>query len=280
MNTNIVKPVILFAIWLVSFSPILPGFWNEWINHSNNSHGLLVPLISLYFAFRKKDELHAGSVSSSVWGGVVLIGSLLIYIVAFIGDVAFVARLMMVVSLIGLVLLNYGKQILKTLSFPLLFLFFMVPIPISLIQIISLPLQLFATTVSTQLIKLFSIPVYQEGNMLYFAKTQLEIAEACSGLHSIVALTMLSVIFAHLSRKGLVSKIILLASAIPLALLANIIRVSGTGILAHYYGSVVARGFLHEFSGLAVFAFGLLILSFEYVLLMKFHKKMTVCNHG
>lgn len=109
--------------------------------------------------------------------------------------------------------------------------------------------------------------------MLYFAQTQLEVAQACSGLRSIVALTMLSVIFVYLSRKGIVGKIILLASAIPIALLANIIRVTGTGILAHFYGSVVARGFLHEFSGLIVFVFGFLVLSLEFSLLNKIGTK-------
>jgi exosortase/archaeosortase family protein len=78
---------------------------------------------------------------------------------------------------------------------------------------------------------------------------------------------MLSVIFAYMSDKGWVRKGILLASAIPLALLANIVRVTGTGVLAHFFGDKVARGFLHEFSGLAVFAFGFALLFLEYSLL-------------
>jgi len=270
MNSVAVKSLILFGVWFAALSPSFLSLWNELINHSNNSHGLLVPFISLYFAWQKKEELHRVEISTSIWGALILISTLLIYIVAFAGDVAFIARLMLVVSLIGLVLFNYGKQVFKIVAFPLFFLFFMIPIPVSLIQIISLPLQLFATTISAKIINAFSIPVWQEGNMLYFVQTQLEVAQACSGLHSIVALIMLSVIFVHLSSKGLIPKIILLASAIPLALLANIIRVSGTGILAHYYGSNIARGFLHEFSGLAVFAFGFLTLVLEYLLLNKF----------
>jgi exosortase len=273
MNSVAVKSLILFGVWFAAFSPSFLDLWNELIKHSNDSHGLLVPFISLYFAWQKKEELRRVAISTSIWGAVIVISSLLIYIVAFAGDVAFIARLMLVVSLIGLVLFNYGKKVFKIIAFPLFFLFFMIPIPVSLIQIISLPLQFFATTISAKIINAFSIPVSQEGNMLYFAQTQLEVAQACSGLHSIVALIMLSVIFVHLSSKGLIPKIILLASAIPLALLANIIRVSGTGILAHYYGSNIARGFLHEFSGLAVFAFGFLTLALEYLLLNKF------CNH-
>lgn len=264
-----VKSFIILIVWFVSFSPIISNLWGVWINDSNNSHGLLVPFISLYFVWLKKDDLKALTISTSISGVVVLIASLLIYIIAFTGDVAFFARLMMVVSLISLVLFNYGKDVIKSIVFPLFLLFFMIPIPTSLLQIISLPLQLFATTVSAKIINLLSIPVYKVGNMLYFAQTQLEVTEACSGLHSIVAFILLSVIFAHLSGKRLIPNIIILASAIPIALITNIIRVSGTGILAHYYGSTVARGFLHEFSGLAVFAFGFLILASEYSLLKR-----------
>ena len=145
----------------------------------------------------------------------------------------------------------------------------MVPVPDSILNIVAFPLQLFATKISSHIIAALSIPVYREGNMLYFVQTQLEVAEACSGLRSIMALTMLSVIFVYLLDKGWLRKVILLASAIPLALIANIIRVSGTGILAHFHGEKVARGFLHEFSGLAVFAFGFILLFLEYSLLNK-----------
>ena len=109
--------------------------------------------------------------------------------------------------------------------------------------------------------------------MLYFAQTQLEVAEACSGIRSIVSFTVLSVIFAYLLDKGWSRRIILLLSAIPLALFANIVRVSGTGILAHFYGSRIARGFLHEFSGLAVFGFGFVLLLGEYILLNRVSSK-------
>jgi exosortase len=144
-----------------------------------------------------------------------------------------------------------------------------ITVPESIIGLVSLPLQAFATKVSAGIIQACSIPVLREGNMLYFVQTQLEVAEACSGIRSIVAITMLSTVFVYLSKGRLLQKIIILCSAIPVALLANILRVSGTGILAHFYGDQVARGFLHDFSGLAVFVFGMLILFFEYMTLNK-----------
>ncbi|MDW7774277.1 MAG: exosortase/archaeosortase family protein [Desulfobulbaceae bacterium] len=257
----------LFAAWFILFIPVSRDLWHTWLNDENNSHGILVPLICLYFIWRKKEDLQAVPYSSSWWGGLVLGISLLIYVVSFAGDLAFVARLMMVASLMGLIIYNYGKDFFKVVIFPVSFLVFMIPIPASVIQLISLPLKFFATTISAAVIRMFSIPVLQEGNMLYFAQTQLEVADACSGLNSIVALTMLSVIFAYLTKKGIPAKIILLASAIPLALFVNIVRVSGTGILAHYFGDGVAQGFFHEFSGMAIFFAGFLILLLEFILI-------------
>jgi len=269
-NASMLKSFTLFGTWFISFFPVSREMLNEWIGHSNNSHGMLVPLVSLYFVWQKKDGLRSVPLSSSSWGGFLLGGSLLLYVISYAGEVAFATRLMMVISLMGMILFNYGRECFRKIVFPLFFLFFMIPIPTSLIQPVTLPLQFIATSISASIIRLFSIPVLQEGNMLYFVQTQLEVAEACSGLHSIMALTMLSVIFAYLTDKGLLSKITLIASAIPLAFLANIIRVSGTGILAHYFGEKIARGFLHEFSGMAVFIFGFTILFLEYLLITKY----------
>lgn len=263
------KSILLLVMWFVVFSPIIPELYRVWLNHSNNSHGILVPFVSLYFIWQKRDELKKATISSSYLGAVLLLASMAVYLLSLAGNVAFVSRLMMVVSLSGLVLYLFGKEIFYVISFPLLFLLFMVPVPDSFISIVSLPLQLFASNISSTIISAFSIPVYREGNMLYFVQTQLEVAEACSGIRSIVSLTMLSVIFIYLSRRGIGWKAVLGLSAIPIALVANIIRVTGTGILAHHFGDSVAKGFLHEFSGLAVFAFGFFVLYCEYSLLNK-----------
>ena len=117
--------------------------------------------------------------------------------------------------------------------------------------------------------------LYQEGNMLYFAETQLEVAQACSGIRSIITLFMLSIIFVYLLEKSFWAKVILIVSSIPVALLVNIVRVTGVGVLAHFYGPKVAQGFLHDFSGFLVFFFGLMVLYGEYCLLKCFYTETT-----
>ncbi|MDA8165874.1 MAG: exosortase/archaeosortase family protein [Desulfobacteraceae bacterium] len=257
--------LVLLALWLLAFAPILPGLYASWLD-PENSHGPLVPFIVLYLVWLKKEDLGQAKLGTSRWGLAVTGAGLLVYVLAQAGSVAVASRAMLVVTLMGLVLFNLGPEVFRRVAFPLAFLFFMVPFPDSLVKLVAFPLQLLASNVSASLIGAMSIPVYQEGNMLHFVQTQLEVAEACSGIRSIVSLTMLSTIFSYLLPAGGGRRLLLAASAIPVAIAANIVRVSGTGILANFYGGGVAQGFLHEFSGLAVFAFGFLAIYGEYLL--------------
>ncbi len=262
-----IRLFVLIALWAVSFIPVYPSLVDAWLNNGDNSHGILVPFISSYFIWQKRDRLKLSKISSSYWGILILATSMALYLLGFASRTDVISFAMIVSSLIGLLLFTLGKQVVMHLGFPLLFLFFMVPIPGTILGILSFPLQLLATKISFLFIQTISIPVYQEGNMLYFSQTTLQVAEACSGIRSIVSFGVLSVIFAHVMDKGCWRRIVLLVSAIPLALFTNIIRVTGTGILAHYYGSGVADSFLHEFSGLLVFAFGFALLLLEFIVL-------------
>lgn len=255
-----IKIALLLSLWALAFIPVYPELVSDWLSHSDNSHGFLVPLIAGYFIWQRKERLKSAVIGHSMWGGVLLFTSLAVYAASYAGGLAFPARVALVLSLLGLVWCSLGPEFIRILAFPVLFLLFMIPVPYSLLGTVSLPLQLMATKVSANLIQVCSIPVYREGNMLYFVGTQLEVAEACSGIRSIMSLTMLAFVFAAMSWGGWKKKALLVLSAIPIAMLANIIRISGTGILAHFYGDKVARGFLHEFSGIAIFIFGFAVL--------------------
>jgi len=272
--TNLAKLLALLILWFICFFPVYPHLMGTWLHHSNNSHGILVPLISAFLIWQKRDQIKQVSISNSIWGAVILAGSMFIYVVSYAGAVAVVSRIMIVFSLIGLTLFTLGNSIFSLIRFPLAYLIFMVPVPDSMYNLLAFPLQLFATRVSALVIKALTIPAFREGNMLYFAQTQLEVAEACSGLRSIMSFIMLSFLFAYMMDNIYWKRITIILSAIPLAIFANILRVTGTGILAHFYGEKVARGFLHEFSGLAVFAFGFVLLFSEYVLLDRLKRKV------
>jgi len=253
------------------FWPILPELWTIWWEDSNNSHGLLVPLIAAYLAWIKRDRLRALPIRSSGWGLGLLVFALLLYLFGLRLHLALPARVALVLTAASLVWWNFGSAVVRCLWFPLAFMGFMVPVPDTLSGIIAFPLQLFASAASAQLITLLGIPVLREGTMLYFAQAALEVAEACSGIRSMISYLLLGTLFAHLggNRMGRTQKAILLLSTIPLALMVNIVRVAGTGILAAFFGSRVARGFLHEFSGFVVFGLGFLLLWGETALLRR-----------
>jgi exosortase len=262
------KIILLLLLWFVVFIPIYPSLFNPWINHSDNSHCILAPFFAAYFVYRKRKELEAAPLFNSLWGGLILILSLTLYLLSFAGGIAVLSRAMIVTSLIGLVLFTMGKEVFKILIFPLLILFFMVPVPDSILGYVSFPLQLFATDISTYFIQMLNVPAYQEGNMVYLANTQLEVAEACSGIRSIISFTMLSFIFAYFLDPIRWKRIVFVLSAIPLAIIVNIIRITITGVLADKYGPHVATGFLHEFSGVAIFITGCFLFLGEFALMI------------
>jgi exosortase len=272
---GITSGLLLGGVFLLVFSPLLPELYDAWMTNSDDSHGALVPIISAYLIWQRRERLAQTPIAVGPWGGVLLAASLLVYVVAYAGSIAVASRLAMVGSLLGLVLFNLGPRRFALLAFPLCFLVFMVPVPISLYSLAAFPLQLFASKVSAGIISAMQIPVLREGNMLYFAQTQLEVAEACSGLRSITAFVMLSCLFAYIMQPNWLKRLGMVFSALPLALFANIVRVTGTGVLAHFIGGKAAEGFLHEFSGLAVFAFGFVLLFIVYRLLERSRSAAT-----
>jgi len=264
---DLISSIVLFGLLIILYIPILPDMCHVWFKYNNNSHGILVPFISLYLVWRKRSGIDFKKIHTSSLGLVIMVISLLLYYLGYAGGVEVLPRLTLVSTLIGLVIYNWGKHIFRQITFPLLFLFFMVPVPVSIVNQISIPLQLLVTKVSSSIISSLSISVLREGNILHFAHSSLEVAEACSGIRSLTAYIMLGFLFAYMLNGSFLRRSILILIAVPLAFFVNILRVTGTGILAHYYGSSMARGFLHEFSGMSVFVLGFIFLFVAFYLL-------------
>jgi len=142
MNTKS-KLIVLLILWAVAFIPVYPSLISTWLYHSNNSHGILVPLISAFLTWQKRNQLQQAPVSNSHWGVVILVSTMVLYILSYSGAVAVVSRSMIVFSLIGLVLFILGESIFSIIKFPLFYLIFMVPVPTSIYKLVAFPLQLF-----------------------------------------------------------------------------------------------------------------------------------------
>jgi exosortase len=171
-------------------------------------------------------------------------------------------RVSFVLTLIGLQLLLLGREVFRILMFPMLFLFFMVPLPQSFVNVVAFPLQLIAADFAVETLHLLHIPALREGNIIHLADTQLFVAEACAGLRSLMALGTLAVVFAYFFRKNPIERVIIVASTIPIAIFVNAFRVALTGFLAHRMGSAAAQGLIHQTEGFFTFglAFGLLLV--------------------
>jgi exosortase len=259
---------LVFLLIATAFIPIYPAMFDKWISDSNNSHGIFIPFISGYLIYLNKENLRILPVRSE-WKYLLLsIVFILIYLFGLVTGILLVSRVSFVLTLISLALALFGFEIFRRLRFPLFFLLFMIPFPDSFLSMMSMPLKQFATVASTWILGIIGVPVYSEGNMMHFANTSLEVAEACSGIRSIISFLTLGILFAYfLEDEPTWKKAIGIASAVPLALIVNIVRVVGTGWIASAYGRVVANEFLHEASGLLVFFMGITIyyLSFRLV---------------
>lgn len=257
-------PLLVLAYWTV-----VPGMVSDWNNDPNYSHGFLVPLIAGYFAWQKWPELKGLPVRPSNFGLLVVLGSLLLLIFGFAGTEYFTMRSSLVFLLAGIILFWFGWAIFKGLLLPVGFLLFMVPLPYIVYDAMAFPLKLLVAKFSVAALKLMGIAVLREGNIIMFPQTVLEVADACSGLRSLMSLLALAVAYAVFSQKSNLMRVIMVLAAVPIAIATNMFRVIATGVLAQYYGAAAAEGFFHEFAGLAVFALAMILLFFLGALLRK-----------
>jgi exosortase len=264
---NQIKIIPLFILTTLLFAPVILELFNVWCTSDDYSHGFFVIPIALYMVWHKRHDLLSVPLKPLWIGFPIFVAGAVTYLVSFIAKFHTLTHLSMIVVILGLFLFLTGWTLTKKLLFPVLFLLFMFPISSAYYVLVTNPLKLMITKISAQIIYLAGIPIYRDGNLLFFANSQLEIAEACSGVRSLYSYLMLGCLFAVMSTK-LVSKMVLIVSTIPLALIINVVRVAGTAMLSHYYGSKVAQGFFHEFSGFILFAVGFLLLYSEYHLLM------------
>jgi exosortase len=254
-------PVLLLLVpilWL--FAAILTRLASDWWNDPNFSHGFFVPLFGAYVIWQSRKRLATLPIEPSWFGLVVIAGAMATVIVGVLGAELFLSRSAFVLLLMGMVIYFLGWRWFRELLFPLACLFLMIPIPAILFNQVAFPLQLLASKIASVLLGLFGVPVLREGNMIYLPHMALEVVEACSGIRSLVSLVTLAIIYGYFMDRGFVRRALLALGAIPIAVLANALRVMGTGLLGHFWDPEKAEGFFHTFSGLVIFSISLALL--------------------
>ena len=268
-NVLVATLVILAGLGLV-FWQVFVRLVDAWIVDGNYSHGFFIIPIALYFAWERREQLAATAAAPSNFGLVLLFGGLLVLLAGLWGSELFLSRVALLPVIAGIVLFLYGWKHLRILAFPIAFLFLMIPIPAIIFNQIAFPLQLIASKTGEWAISTAGIPVLREGNLLVLAHTTLEVAEACSGIRSLVSLITLGLVYGYFMDSRTWVRTVIVVSAIPVAILANGARVAGTGMAAHWIGAEAAEGFFHEFSGWIVFLFAFVMILIVQRVIAKF----------
>jgi exosortase len=253
---GLVLSTALAALYL----PFLTKLVTDWGTNDDYSHGYFIPVLTIYFIYSIRTELRNLAFTPNNFGAIIVAAGLAQLLIAKIGSEYFLQRTSLIIVLLGLVLFLLGRQYFKKLFVPIAYLIFMVPLPAIIWNKMAFPMQLFASALTEKVIYFLGIPIYREGNILHLAETTLEVVAACSGLRSLVTMFALSAALAILSSLSTNKKIVLFISAVPIAIFANICRLTFTALLATQMGSDAAQGFLHEFSGIMVFLLGLSLL--------------------
>ncbi len=245
---------VIAVLYVVAYARAAYDLYINWtLVDSYYTHGFLVPFISLYFVWRQRNALRAAPGGSSLQGVLWVLGALgLQTFGTFLGFRVF-TQISMVVMLTGLSLLLLGKARTRLLWFPIAFLLFMVPIPPSLTQSISLKVKLLATESAVQLANLVMLPMVREGSYVHFGDDKLLVGEVCGGLRSLIALLALGALMAYLSKARAWARIALFILAAPVAIISNVLRIFLLCAVGYFWGSRIAAGTFHDVSGIFIY---------------------------
>src|SRR5437868_8036482 len=283
-----------FAIALAAtflYFTILGKLGSDWWHDENYSHGLLIPFVIGFILWQQRKSFVDSKSAPSTWLGAIGVGSALFALWAgTAGAELFVQRASLVLMLASIVVYCFGVRLVRVVAVPLVLLVLSIPIPQIIFNRIAFPLQLFASRCAVAAMSFFSIPVLRQGNVIELMPLgasepkRLAVVEACSGIRSLMTLVTLAVIYAYFTKPTVAQtsagdgkdtktrvyapllrftfwrSLILVIAAVPIAIVTNALRVSGTGVLAHYYGTRVADGFFHTLSGWAIYVAAALLL--------------------
>lgn len=268
-NRNFYFSVI--ALLLV-YLPVIYDLLTVWYEDANYSHGFLVPLISAYLIWNKRRELSAIQMSIEKSGLIYIVIGSLLFIVGNAASEYFTVRFALIFTLFGLIYFYFGTDIIRRTWFEILFLLFMIPVPYVIYFSATFPMQLLASKVTVFLLDGLGMPIIRQGNIIHLANQSLEVAEACSGLRSLISLLALGAIYAYLTQKRFSGKIILFSATVPIAVIGNTFRVFITTIIVYAFEIDVTVEPVHSILGTSVFAVALILLLVSGALLKRMLK--------
>jgi exosortase len=246
------------AILIGLYAPVFPVWLEDLWNDPNYSHVFIVPIISGFVIWQRRQVLAALPIQGS-WRGVPLIlAGVAALIAGDIGSESFLMRSSLIVIVAGLVLFHFGSPMLRALAFPLGFFLFMVPMPAIFFYATTARLQNIAAESGAWALDLLGVPILLDGNVIHLSRLTLGVTEACSGIRSLITLVALGVAWAYLMLPRFWMQVVMVASVLPITIASNAGRIVMTGLVARWFGIEYAEGFFHYVSGWLVFVLALL----------------------
>jgi exosortase len=262
------------ALVLLLFGPVLYVMAYEWLALEEMGHGLFVPFLAAYIAWKDRELILAQPIQGS-WWGLVLVGlGFLQMLAGYLGADFFVARTAFLVTLMGVLWTTVGWRVIKALAFPLVILLFMIRLPLFIYSQITFPLQILASILAEQALGLMGIPVLREGNVLELASQKLSVVEACSGIRSLMSLGLLALVYGYFFDDKKWMRWVLLAMSVPIAILANAFRVTLTGLISEFKKEF-AEGVYHSLEGWVIFMVALVVLVMTHQLINFVYGRVT-----
>lgn len=258
-------PIVIGFIAL--YSPIYYELANTLWATDEQGHGPLILLISLFLIWQKRElftsEKHSASQSSITWGYGLLGSAITVYVLGVLLDIIAFKLGSQILVLSAIILITKGSGVFKKLLFPILFLIFMLPLPGTVVDALTLPMKIAVSNVTEMILYQFDYPIAREGVILQIGYYKLLVADACAGLHTVFTLEAMGLLYLHLIQRDSFFRNVTLATLIiPISFIANSTRVIILVLITYYYGDEMGQGFIHDFAGFVLFGVALVLIIF------------------
>jgi exosortase B len=254
--------IVLFGLCLMyvpTFNHLFKTYWHL----DDYGHGPIVFAVSLWLFYRKWPEMYnaRSDKKSSPFGWLILIIGLFLYLVGRSQSITSIEVSSLIWTLLGIGLILFGARSVKVVWFPLFFLFFMIPLPGSIVVAVTMPMKIAVSYVAEQILYSVGYPIARSGVILQIGQYQLLVADACAGLHTLLTLESLGLLYLNLIRhESLARNLILVVLIVPISFAANVIRVMVLTLITYHFGDEAGQGFLHGFAGMVLFLSALLLI--------------------
>ena len=262
---------VSWILFLSLYSPLFYKLYRTSWTESDYTHAYFIFPIFLWLVWRKRHTvkviLKELKPNKKIHSFFVLLFGVFMFTFGWRQDYVFITTLSLVPVLYGLVGFLYGQMVTKTLYFPIFYLILLVPLPTGIVDNLTLPLRFGVSIATDHILRLFSFPISREGLLLSIGNNELFMGQPCSGFRSIITLFSLELVYVYIIKGGLLKKIILVTSIVPVSIFGNLLRVIILCLITYYFGEETGQGFFHNFSGILIFIITILgLVGIEHLL--------------